>query len=267
MRVAFLLKGGVSYTTGSFRHHIKDTSVNDILDLKSSYVNYRSCHASIKEHIIEANPECDFDFYLQSWHPDLGNDLNALYDPISHIHEDNTLYLDEIQNKLKITNSPDKRFGQASMALSIRQVTQLFEKSAKTKYDLVIFYRYDVLLWKDMLLSNYSNDEIYANHFNRGDFHFVMNHDNALKFGMNLFGSLSKENPPREHHMIGEFVSTFDGLKGHTLLGDGIIPGAYPGGFQEVVRKLPSCVNKTISETELGRYGLTLEEIQKYNTN
>ena len=54
-----------------------------------------------------------------------------------------------------------------------------YSKEKDVKYDLIISYRYDVLLWKDLNLNSYIDldNTVYVNaHVNcDGDFHFIMN--------------------------------------------------------------------------------------------
>jgi hypothetical protein len=261
-RVAILIKGGISSASGSFRHKVARVhNANEHLDYHD-YVNYTGCYNSIKKHILEANPNCSFDFYLHSWHPDLEENLNKLYLPIASIHEYNSKYTDIIKEKARYGGDENRWFNQASFALSIKRVTELLEKHKEKNYDLVMFYRYDVFLWKDMLMSQYTDDEIYANYFHKGDFHFIMTQEKALKFGMNLFDSISNTVQPKEHHLVNDFSREYFNKP---LKGDNIIPGKYPGGFQEVIRKLKELDSKQLSEIPFEDYGLTRKEVDNYN--
>ena len=73
-------------------------------------------------------------------------------------------------------------YGGVSHALSVKKSIELkeeYEKETNVSYDIVILYRYDILLWKDMILNKYNNLEniVHSNGFlnGQGDFHFVIN--------------------------------------------------------------------------------------------
>jgi len=259
VRVAFLLKGAISKVTGKSSH--PDQVYRD-----GSYVNYVAGAKSIKRHIVDANPDCEFDFFFHSWHPDLHDELVELYRPVECLSESCLDYRDQVLDVLSATHSREQFYGQVSMCLSIKKVTALLQDHVKEtlkEYDLVVFYRYDLLLWKDMLLSGYSPEGIYVNHdsYGRGvgDFHFVMSYDNAIEFGSGLYDSISIENPPKDHKVIRGFV---DGCMDSHLTMDGIIAGTH----QEVTRKLMAVVaaNKVSVDT-LESFGITVKELESYN--
>ena len=234
MKVAFLLKGAISKTTGK-------SSLPDDVYRDGPYVDFASCADSIKKHIVEVNPDCEFDFFMHSWHPDLHDELVDLYSPVDGLSESCLDYRDQVFEVLRATDSrPSVKqfYGQVSICLSIKKVTALLQDHVKEtlkEYDLVIFYRYDLLLWKDMLLSEYSPEYIYVNgdswRGGIGDFHFVMSYDNAIEFGSGLYDSISIENPPRDHVVIKGYVQNYMHQK---LTMDSIIAGEH----QEVIRKL-----------------------------
>ena len=231
MKVAFLLKGAISKTTGK-------SSFPDDVYRDGPYVDFARCADSIKKHIVEANQDCEFDFFLHTWHPDLSDDLIALYRPIKHLFELNSVYKDTILNVLNTVQVREQFYGQVAMCISFKRVTELLQsyvEESYVEYDLVIFYRYDLLLWKDMKLSEYSPDSLYVNGDSKGhgvgDFHFVMSYDNALEFGLGLYDSISMENPPKDHKVIKGYVQNY---MHRQLTMDGIIAGEH----QEVIRKL-----------------------------
>ncbi len=231
VKVAFLLKGAISKTTGK-------SSFPDDVYRDGPYVDFARCADSIKKHIVEANPDCEFDFFLHTWHPDLSDDLIFLYHPIKHLFELNSVYKSRILNVLDTVQQPERFYGQVAMCISFQKVTGLLQSyvdETHTEYDLVIFYRHDVLLWKDMKLSEYSPDNLYVNGDEKGhhvgDFHFVMNYGNALEFGLGLYDSISLKNPPKDHKVIKGYVQNYMNKQ---LTMDNIIAGKH----QEVIRKL-----------------------------
>ena len=258
MKIAFLLKGAISKSSG------KSSAPNDVYR-NGQYVNFTGGAKSINKHIIEANPDCTFDFFLHSWHPDLTDDLISLYNPTKHLFESNSIYKDEILKLLKVSGCRQKFYGQVSMCLSFKKVTEMLQsyvEETDNEYDLVIFYRYDVLLWKDMNLSEYSPDKLYVNGDEQGrvvgDFHFVMNYDNAIDFGIGIYNSISIENPPKDHKVIKGYVNNYTD---HHLTMDSIIPGRN----QEVIRKLmPMITGKKLSVSTLESFGITTKEISAY---
>lgn len=259
MKIAFLLKGAISKSTGK-------SSFPDGVYREGRYVNFVGGANSIKKHIVEANPDCEFDFFLHSWHPDLGDELVSLYNPTKHLFESNDTYKDKLLKLLKDTNSTEQFYGQAAMCLSFKKVTELlraYVEETHKEYDLVIFYRYDILLWKDMKLSEYLPEKLYVDADTKsaaiGDFHFVMNYDNAIEFGLNLYDSISKENPPRDHRVVQGFVKNYMNSQ---LTMDDIVAGEH----QEVIRKLASMItNKKLPIHTLESFGITMEELLTYN--
>jgi len=94
-----------------------------------------------------------------------------------------------IYNKISSIISNPNDFGGVSGGLSTKKSIELkhiYEIESKIEYDLVIIYRYDVLLWVDMLLDNYNTGRyIYVNGWDgskNADFHFVMSNENSNKF-------------------------------------------------------------------------------------
>ena len=262
MNVAILIKGGVSSAAGSFRHKVENQKDATAHLAYNDYINYTACYNSIKKHILEANPNCSFDFYLHSWHPDLEENLNKLYSPIASLHELNSKHTNVIKEKARYAGDENRFFSQASFALSIKRVTELFEKHKEKNYDLVIFYRYDVFLWKDMLMEQYTDDEIYANYYHKGDFHFVMTEKKALEFGTELFDSISETVKPKDHKLVNDFSCEY---YNKPIKGDNIIPGMEPGGFQEVLRKIGDLPCDKLIGIPFDEYGTSLDEINSYN--
>jgi len=223
IKVALCMRGGVSKQGNNTAGYLyKD----------APYVNYKQCYNSIVRHIIEPNKDLyDFDVFCQCWNPDLQDELCQLYKPKMTSFEDNEIYHKEIEKHC----DPEKGltdYNGVSQALAIKKAIELketYEKETGCKYDIVILYRYDVFLWKDILLSTYDmNKGIYVNAHveSNGDFHFVMRNDLSNKF-KNLYGSSKHE----MHAWIKHFVTQILGLE---LLMDDIVPGKN----QEVLRKI-----------------------------
>lgn len=202
-RVAICMRGGVStYSSDSLNGgFIKGF----ITKQDKPYINFNMIHFNIVRHIIQANPTYQFDFFLHCWNTDLKQELEQLYQPKRSLFEENKQYESEL---LKKCNDISYISG-PSQCLSIKKSIELMKQYELQHgiYDVVISYRYDVLLWKNMILDNYDIDKaLYCNYMNpiinnMGDFHFVMNSVNALTLSR-LYDWISKDNPFVAHSTI-----------------------------------------------------------------
>jgi hypothetical protein len=222
MRVAICMRGAISKQNAFFKQ-------NDLYS-QGEYVDYQKCYRSIFKHIVQPNAY-SFDFFLHSWNPDLEDELKKLYNPVSSSFEDNRIYNDEISSLCQ----HDTDFGGISQALTIKKSIELkekYEKENSIQYDLVIVYRYDVLLWKDINLIEYDKEKIYVNAHcdSNGDFHFIMNQNNATQFKY-LYDSIKLGNHYIMHFWIKNYVINY--MKQNIYM-DNIIPGFH----QEVIRKI-----------------------------
>jgi hypothetical protein len=189
-RVAVCMRGAVGTPTHQY-------STPNQLYHEKKYVQYVATRNAIQKHIQDTNPDYQFDFFLHCWNIDLQDNLESLYHPKKSSFEDNRLYHDEIIKKI---NHLDE-FAGPSQCLSIKKSIQLkeeYEKEYNVHYDIVIVYRYDVLLWKDIDLSTYNVTQfIYVNKDlmkpRKGDLHFIMNSPHATIFSQ-LYDWLSREN-------------------------------------------------------------------------
>jgi hypothetical protein len=173
--VAILINGAISKVTGKF-----DNPGQVYRD--GEYINYTAVYNSIVRHIIEPNATMNFDFFMHGWNYDLTENLNLLYKPKKILLEDNRLYEHEIVSKLNRFNANMNRFALCSRSLSIEKVSDIFfeySEQSGINYDLVVLYRPDILLWKDILLDRYDRNSITVNSMNvmanyRGDFHYIL---------------------------------------------------------------------------------------------
>lgn len=180
-KVAICLKGAVSKKGGTHDRFYKKGD----LYRSGEYVDFIAVRNSVFKHIVNANPNYQFDFFLHGWNVDLQKQLISIYQPKSHLFEDNNNYNDMISSIIKNPND----FGGVSGGLSLKkslELREVYEIENSFNYDIIIVYRYDVLLWKDMVLDSYDiNKYIYVNAWLGNcdaDFHFVMSHSNAYKF-------------------------------------------------------------------------------------
>lgn len=267
-RVAICLRGAMSKLTERFCNP-------GALYNQGKYVNYVAVYNSIKKHIIDANPNVVFDFFIQSWNLDLEDQLIDLYKPKSFLFENNDLYRDEIINCLNITNKPLTDFSINSQFLSISKTIKIMknyiEKEKYTNnneitYDSILLYRPDVLLFKDMDLLKYDKKSVYVNGHSDsgGDFHFLMSLEDSYKF-MHLYETTKFVNLITNHYLHGKIRIYVENVLQKKLLMDNIKPGL----DQEVLRKLKICSvdQHQVPIDTFYKYGLNQEEILSYNIN
>lgn len=227
MRIAVCMRGAIAKKESFFK---KNSLYSD-----GDYVDYKKCYRSTVKHLMQ--PPHQYDFFLQSWNPELEKELVALYKPVACSFEDNTRYNDEISSLCV----KEDDFGGISQALAIKKsiaLKEAYEKKHKITYDLVILYRYDVLLWKNINIEKYDREKIYVNAHEKcnGDFHFIMNNDNANQFKY-LYDSIQIGNRHGSHYWIKNYVEKYMKKK---LYMDDIIPGVH----QEVIRKIDNHTHK-----------------------
>jgi len=242
-KVAICMRGSVTQKSEHFNYDIYSNT---------NYIDYSKCYNSIKRHIIEANSEnYEFDIFCHSWAFQLKDELTALYKPKLALFEDNRLYNDDINRYLK--NNDKNDFNGISQAITIKKSIELketYEKLNNISYDYVILYRYDVLLWKDMILTNYNlENNIYANGYPSSDFHFIMNNNNSYQF-KSIYESLNNGNPHIVHFWIMNYVQKYMNIN---IEGDDIMPGQH----QEVFRK--------IQEYSINKGYITIDSINTYS--
>ena len=238
MKVAVCISGAMSKLSGRL-------FLPNQLYSSSEYVDYTICFNSLNKHLILANPNYHFDFFIHSWNPDLKSSLNKLYKPINSLYEDNNIFKDEILKSCK--NNDD--YGGISRSLSIKKSIDLM-LSNNIIYNIIIIYRPDLIILKDMIIDNYIIDDnkIYVNKFSdgNGDFHFIMNYNSSIKF-KELYNSLNLGNIYGTHFWIKNFVLNF--LK-KQIVEDEFVAGK----DQEVIRKLFTNENVIIDKFNIIKY-------------
>lgn len=285
--VAVLVRGGIARESGRL---LDPTQVSAS---SSEYVNYRACAEPLFRHLIAANPNLKFDFFLQSWNPDLRDELTAIYRPLASSFEWNTdyrSYLDSLvlrsQRNARIArffrwNSPanlisrlavrlrgtakidypaiesfDESFAGISSTLAISKVISLFEANGDFgRYSQIVIVRPDVLLLRDINLSSYSAEYVYCNNFAErlGDFHWVLSPRN-LKYFRRLIRSLRYGNYYQLHKWVRDY---FDKWAPNIYLADEIRAGV----DEEVLRKIKS---SGIPLESVEKFGITSAQYDKY---
>jgi hypothetical protein len=251
-RAALCIRGAVS-KKGS-----RCDRMGEIYSNTNEYVKYSSVYKSILRHIVRANPEYDIDIFIHSWNVDLQEELVSMYKPVKYVFEDNNIYADEINSHCIVP----KDFGGISQALTIKKVLELQEHYSlenNITYDIVVLFRPDVLIWKDMVLSKYDLNYFYTcGHLNNnGDIYFVMSSKDALVF-KGLYNSLKHGNRHIQHEWIKTFIIRYCNL---SVKGDILIPGK---DF-EVLRHIyqTSILNGYITYDILLEYGILPSDIEQ----
>ena len=259
-KVAILLRGGVGKAYGKLGQSSTD------LYRDSEYINFYSVEKSFKKHILENNPEYECDFFIHCWNVDLEDKLVDLYKPKKYLFEDNSLYTEDIQNKLDQSGCTQASgFGEISVSLSIKKGCELIESYVEetgTKYDRVMIGRPDYLYWKDMNFESYIFDTIYGSQYGQldGESHYIMNYDNMTKF-KNLYDTISTSLQPNVHVFMRSYVMNILNLR---FSQDDFTTGV----DHESVRKLRYNIeNGTLDENLLTQYGLSKDEIYTYNAD
>lgn len=266
MKVAICMRGAVSiYKNNDLLNQTHMNNPNDIY-INKNYINIKAVKRSIHRHIIQTNSHMNFDFFLHCWNTDLQETFVNIYQPKSFLFEDNKIFQQDILDKCAYPSC----YSGPSQLLSMRKSIELkekYEQEHNIKYDIVILYRYDVLLWKDIILSNYDLSKqmytsAYIYPYTVGDFHFIMNNYQASLF-KGCYNWLSKNNKYSDsiginpHYLLYYYITTIIKLKVKT---DDIKPVF----DQDVIRKIhPVTIGTCLS------YGITANDIinSTYNTH
>jgi hypothetical protein len=196
-RAAICLKGAMSKKTGN----LHTQKLFDEYNQEQNYCDFYSVYNCFFQHIIKPNCErYDIDIFLQSWNPELQNQLINLYKPVSYLFENNNLYANHFQNKLKeigdYNGENSEKYAMASSSLAIKKSLELktnYENQNNFKYDLVLIYRPDVILVRDINFDNYNIDGnvIYCNYTwinphipieGQGEYYWIMSSETSNRF-------------------------------------------------------------------------------------
>jgi len=243
VKVALCFSGAIGIVEGPM------LAVNSIYRSRN-YIDYKKCYNSTKKFIIEPNQEkYEIDTFCHCWTPTLEKEIVELYSPKKSVFEDNVQYnilISELCNQAG-------DFSGISKALSMKKSIELkeaYEAEHNITYDITIVYRYDILLWKQLVLDTYINLDqtmyVSAGANRNGEMHFVMSNTVARDF-KNLIDSIKLGNKYRVHSWIQTYVVAFMKLK---IKDDSIFAGVH----QEVFRK--------VGEYSIGRGHLTMEQFK-----
>jgi hypothetical protein len=270
MKLAILLNGAVSRVTGKFDNPGQ-------LYRPGEYINYTAVYNSIQRHIVESNPGWQVDFFAHCWNTDLADALNNLYQFRASQFEDNNQYQNEINEKLHLFGAAMKQYAFCSRTMSVKKVCELVENHvAETgaDYDLVMLYRPDVLLWRDIRLGTYDLNTITCNSRTvmkeySGDFHHIMNLRN-----MSMYKFRYKTNNYPAGWTVDSHNSNSAWMKllqhsGISIAMDEVEAGIHQAPVRYInapVHELSAISQGYITLEQLMTYGFTAEEIDSYTT-
>jgi hypothetical protein len=223
-KAALCIRGAISKSSGRFLY------AGDVYNDSTKYIKYTSAYKSIHKHIIQANPEYDVDVFIHCWNEDLQEDIISLYNPVKYLFENNNKYTDEINS---LCSNPWD-FGGISHSLSIKKVLELQEEYSSAnniQYDIVVLFRPDVLIWKDMIFSKYDLNYFYVDGHGgyHGEFYFIMSQARASVF-KNLYLSATY-NKYAVHFWIKNYVLNYCNFP---MKDDDIVPGKHIEVFRKI---------------------------------
>lgn len=248
--------------------------------------------AAINKHIIQANGgEASVDTFLHCWNHELESRLRAVYNTTlrADLFEDNR----RVQRDFTLNSPHDKMkyrgrrnflrsdWRQVSWAISISRAIGLLMKhcrrtsvassASSSCYDAVIVYRPDVMLIKDLNVSEILENRAQSRNITQGkarksvfvgkwmnghgDLHLIMPFSAAERFGETVIDFLRRRDNARAHAWLPEI---FKHLNLAVEMDD-----IRPGWDEEVYRKIPwapmTCNGKEAFES----YGMTDRDWQQ----
>jgi hypothetical protein len=194
-------------------------------------------------HIIDCNKDYDFDFFIHCWNPDAKERICTMYNPKDCTFESQIPYKNLIKNKMD---------GQKLGVSKSLNIMINFSEKENINYDKVIVCRPDVILFKDMDLNFYKDENIYCNNNIGEDFHFVMTLNNAK-----IFKDIN-------NHKLS-FYDFTKVIMNNAMIADNIKCGIH----QEVLRKIKfaSIDRHSIDRSIFYKYGLLDDEIDLMTHN
>lgn len=223
----------------------------------NNFVNYYACYKSIKKHIIDCNPDYDIDVYIHMWYQNeqMKQELINMYNPVKYVFADNKDYMNMFEEKCVSIGDEKKSFkGNISRLYSICESFKLCLDS-NIDYDLMISYRPDLLLWKNMDFNTYDRNCVTKNGKGFGDFHFVMSKEHGILFSQ-FYNKCNNSHYKAHTALYNIYVKKDLNLE---FKGDNILPNHH----QEVLRKIKkhSIRLNRITDKTLLEFGLDKEEL------
>lgn len=121
---------------------------------KGQPVDYRIGYHFHKKHIFDHN---NVDVFIHSWSTDFEEELVKIYKPKKHLIEPQ---IEFNQGSLR-KNSIKSRWYSNKISIELKKQ---YEIENNFEYDFVMVYRFDHILQKDLIFSNYDPNRFYASH-------------------------------------------------------------------------------------------------------
>jgi hypothetical protein len=224
--------------------------------------------------LVESNPDLQFDFFIQSWNPDLKEIFESLYKPQASLYELNhdfapllnhytslSLLNENAQGKNQFEPDTEifrQTYAGISQALALQKSIELLNTNVKPlNYELIISTRPDLILLRPMVLSDYRKDAIYVNNYAdfMGDFHWVFK-PNKRHIFTGLIASIEKGNFHKLHYWIRDYIRD---IFGETYIQDKIRAGQ----DEEVLRQVKY---SRIAYKKLEAFGVSKSEYETYDS-
>lgn len=217
-------------------------------------MDYRLCFEAYKKNLFEANPLDSFDVYIQSWNPDLQNDLVGMYQPVGFVFDTNSTFSNRLHAwasrsllnelfrrplrivRLLLSGGLGRHYRETyagiSSVLAVTRAIGLIPKKERCRYDRVIIARPDVVLFEPIRLSSYLPGFIYCNEYGdrMGDFRWTLGPQD-LEYFADLLRSIGVGNYHEVHSWIRDYFDTV--ARGRYVSGS-----ILAGRDEEVLRKI-----------------------------
>ena len=171
---------------------------------KNKLVDYEGISHIMKKHLIDVNDNVDT--FIHCWTPDVESDMVRIYKPKSFLFEENDIYSEEFKRKCSIFRG--RAYNRASFLLSIQKSLSLMVESGE-EYDSVLVIRPDVILFKNLILSELQlvDNIVYSNNgrVHPGDFFYLMNY-NTSKIFRNMYEKIKSFKEDWSHDLINDII-------------------------------------------------------------
>lgn len=118
------------------------------------------------------------DVFCHSWHPDLGNQIDEVFCPITSLHEAQKVFelkdikdpefskrVDEDRNMHGGRNPIENQFSSAYSAKKSIELKNTYESANGIKYDFVVLLRYDIIIKEDINIDTLNNNTVYFSNY------------------------------------------------------------------------------------------------------
>jgi len=187
-RTALIYTGGVGTVTGRFTPAEHRLVEHEGFFGGEKFIPIHITAASIRKHLINKNP--GIEVIMHSWMPKLERELRSEFKPVTAAFESNPG--EAYFKNVSLPGCKHVPGGCPWIAVSWaystkRGVELMLQREIETgvRYTNVMFYRPDVLLFKDIVISNIVKDSrtVYTSSWGKcGDFHHIMARDTAIQF-------------------------------------------------------------------------------------